>query len=470
MYVATAPAPEPIYHFDQAHIPELLQGLVLFPANAKGTRPDPSTHLWIDLPSELGRDASKHAGIDWKKLAQQSATPAVYVAITPALKAAIDSTSIYETHGDAVYLRCDSGGALSMRYQQIIGGRFLTKPDAQVLRSLVLEVARKMQANPDFTHPVERFRPSVIDGMYGSVVKQGARISALIGQIGVSLPTPAPRLKLVGAGEMVAAKATVAAELRLLTSDPANPQHLQLPEVHLHCYAEVKKMLQKAGGTYNARGFFAFPVGIDPVVVLRSLVAGEVVNEKKDFQFFRTADSDVKDVCDRAGSLVGKRVLEPSAGDGAIAAEARARGAQVVCVENWGVNAAKLRAQGYEVIERDFLELTVADLGHFDAVLANPPWGQGRDIDHIQHMMQFLEEGGVLSAIVSQSWMRGTQKKQRDFSQFLEANGAELKEMPAGAFREAGTMAAGCKIKLIKSCDVNLELAPSVRAKTLRMG
>ena len=49
----------------------------------------------------------------------------------------------------------------------------------------------------------------------------------------------------------------------------------------------------------------------------------------------------------------------------------------------------------------DFLQCSgdVEDLGLFDAVLMNPPFAQGADIEHITHALTMLKPGGRLVAL-----------------------------------------------------------------------
>lgn len=461
----------------------LLENLQVSLRRDETTKLSPSTHLWINFPGEVVDQAIKDAGLDRHVLLQQGSFPTAHVPLTADLKAAIQSVCIYEPHGDKVYLQLESTGSLRMKYQQILGGQKLSEDNPDFLKKMTERLAGILKNGPDFVNPVERFRVSPDTGR-GEIVQNGQRISALLSDIssvldgvGESLKpkatSPVDKAPVIAralsaraavGGRSSNASEAVLADLAKLFVDPANPQHLSLPKDHLQNYAKVKALVTTAGGKYNSKGFFSFPEGIDPAGVQQTLLGGVVVNDKKDFQFFATPRSEALDLCDRAGPLEGKRVLEPSAGDGALADIARDRGADVVVVENWGVNVSKLKSKGYDVIEKDFLQVTPEDIGLFDVILANPPFSKNQDIDHVRHMMNFLKPGGVLSVITSQAWERGSQKKQLAFAEFLKEIGAEIIPVSAGAFKESGTDVPTFKIVIEKPP------APDLEAKSRSIG
>lgn len=97
----------------------------------------------------------------------------------------------------------------------------------------------------------------------------------------------------------------------------------------------------------------------------------------------------------------GRRVLEPSAGDGAIVHACLEAGAEcVIAVELDPAMVAKLRAR-FEgrpvvVIEGDFLALGFdeggpLDLANVDAIAGNPPYDDGVDGDHLARIADMLE-------------------------------------------------------------------------------
>lgn len=110
------------------------------------------------------------------------------------------------------------------------------------------------------------------------------------------------------------------------------------------------------------------------------------------------------------------RVLEPSAGDGALVRASVARfcelscedGIRVVAVEPEPREAAKCRSvdPSVRVLERDFFGVLPEDVGRVDAVIGNPPYiryqrwtGPARDIS----LKRARDQGVVLSARAS-SW------------------------------------------------------------------
>lgn len=79
----------------------------------------------------------------------------------------------------------------------------------------------------------------------------------------------------------------------------------------------------------------------------------------------------------------------------------------------------------------DFLECTPEQFGKFDYVLMNPPFKNGEDIRHIEHARKFLKPGGRLVAICA----NGPRQQER-----LQTIATHWEELPAGTFKEAGTM------------------------------
>lgn len=127
------------------------------------------------------------------------------------------------------------------------------------------------------------------------------------------------------------------------------------------------------------------------------------------------------------------RILEPSAGLGRILdALEPYRPAEVVAVELAAECARALFEQnrpGVTIKQRDFLTLTPADLGTFDAVAMNPPFTMRSDVRHILHALTFLRPGGRLVAIC----LAGYQRRET-FDTF-----GEWIDLDAGTFKEAGT-------------------------------
>jgi len=241
------------------------------------------------------------------------------------------------------------------------------------------------------------------------------------------------------------------AEIGLLT---VQEQRIELPRQHLAHYARIKTMLLAAGGRY-ARNGFSFASGRDAEDSLAQLRAGAKPNPKKDRQAYFTPPPVAVTTVAWAGDLRGKRVLEPSAGDGALADEARAAGAEVVAVENHGPSAQILRDKGYRVIERDFLTLAPDDVGRFDAVIGNPPFSRGQDISHVTHMWRFLHPGGVLVSLMSAGWRSGRSKTQQAFQAFAADIGADIEVLPAGTFKLSGTHVASLRIRMVKPLDAD---------------
>lgn len=138
----------------------------------------------------------------------------------------------------------------------------------------------------------------------------------------------------------------------------------------------------------------------------------------------------------------GDRVLEPSAGTGAILAAMREPvnalqgGVAAVAVELNTSLCDQLRRHfvceapfQVEVVNGDFLQFN-GSLGKFDRVLMNPPFERGADIEHILHARHMLKEGGKVIAICANG------PRQREA---LQPIAEHWEDLPAGTFKDQGT-------------------------------
>lgn len=245
------------------------------------------------------------------------------------------------------------------------------------------------------------------------------------------------------------AESTLVDEMGMLT---VHGRRIELPTRQLAHYPRIKALIQAAGGTYTRNGF-TFGPGCDANALLMQLRAGEQPNPKKDRQAFFTPEPLAFETVALAGDLSGRRVLEPSAGEGALADAARGAGAEVLAIENHALSAQILRDKGHKVIERDFLSVSPSETGLFDAVIANPPFTGNQDIAHVTHMWRFLRPEGVLISLLSPGWRGGRSKAQREFREFAEKVHARVEVLPAGAFKTAGTNATVLRIHMVKPLE-----------------
>ena len=225
-----------------------------------------------------------------------------------------------------------------------------------------------------------------------------------------------------------------------------NGNRLELPkDEQFTNYPAVKKCLLDAGGKYKKCGFEFTESAQD---IKDRLLGGEAINDKKKFQFFATPDALAERLVGLACVTPHCRVLEPSAGQGAIADLMRDVADECVVVELMPQNVIALKRQGYDPYDVDFLTLSDRDIGTFDKIVANPPFTKNQDIDHIRHMHSMLKPGGKLVSVASRSWTFGSQKKQAGFRKWLEDEGAIVTELDSGEFKESGTGVASVIIEV----------------------
>ena len=161
---------------------------------------------------------------------------------------------------------------------------------------------------------------------------------------------------------------------------------LKLPRVQFNkkSYAEAKKWIEEAGGSWQGGKVqgFTFPFNADRVFSI--LHEGKRCNLQQDFQFFATP----AEVADWLVMLAGgvhedEKVLEPSAGTGAIidAIHRSCKDVVVDCFELMPENKEILaKKDNIRILGDDF---TKCDVAQYDKIIANPPFSKNQDIRHV---------------------------------------------------------------------------------------
>lgn len=227
---------------------------------------------------------------------------------------------------------------------------------------------------------------------------------------------------------------------------------VKLPSVQLDrkLYTDVAKSLELIGGKWKGGKVSGFVFNEDPTELLADVSNGEKRNLKKEFQFFPTPDEIADWLVELADLKGSERVLEPSAGQGAIikAINRKHPKMMIECFELMPLNEKFLnKIPTAIVIGNDFLEADEPE--GFDKIIANPPFSKNQDIDHIEKMWSVLRPGGRIVSVASKHWQLSKNKKEKQFREFVEKNG-HVQEIESGAFKDSGTMVASCVIVLDK--------------------
>jgi hypothetical protein len=208
-------------------------------------------------------------------------------------------------------------------------------------------------------------------------------------------------------------------------------------------YMEVKSALELIGGKWVGGKTMGFVFNEDPTELLAQISGGEKRNLKKEFQFFATPDSLSDEVVQLANISKNDKVLEPSAGQGAIVKAVHRKNPNIVVdyCEFMPTNQIFMKKlPNVNMVGDDFLALPLSL--KYDKIVANPPFAKNQDVVHVQKMYDHLKPGGRLVSITSPHWLHSSNKKETEFRNWLTEVGATIKEIPAGTFKESGTTVA----------------------------
>jgi Methyltransferase small domain len=158
------------------------------------------------------------------------------------------------------------------------------------------------------------------------------------------------------------------------------------------------------------------------------------------------------------------RILEPSAGQGAIVDGIKAAMQELSRCDDEAIDYTLdlveidplqcriLNYKGYEVQETDFL--TYQPRKSYDLIIMNPPFAVTGDkqayMTHIYHAWEMLKPQGQLIAITPTGFLYSTDKRSTEFLKFVAVNGTHGKN-GKGRFKASGTGIDSCTIVLTKS-------------------
>ena len=217
---------------------------------------------------------------------------------------------------------------------------------------------------------------------------------------------------------------------------------LKLPQVQFNkkSYAEAKKWIEEAGGSWQGGKVQGFTFSFNAERVFSILKDGKRCNLQQEYQFFETPDGVADWLVMLAGGIhEDDTVLEPSAGRGALikAIHRACPSVMVECYEMMPENRELLHSLGNVILlGEDFAKDSV---GSYSKIIANPPFANNQDIDHVRLMYERLVEGGTLAAITSPHWKFASEKKCAAFRQWIDEVHGQVFEISAGEFKESGT-------------------------------
>jgi len=162
--------------------------------------------------------------------------------------------------------------------------------------------------------------------------------------------------------------------------------------------------------------------------------------------FYPTPPTLARAMAEAVGVRAGERVLEPSAGMGALVEELVSRGAAVDAAEFNEARRAYLRAafagRANILDAEDFLVMPPTP--YYDAVVMNPPFAvegmRQADAVHVEHALRFLRPGGRVVALMSPGSVdASTGRRRAALHAALQGFGVQWVPVEAGRFRISGT-------------------------------
>ena len=140
-----------------------------------------------------------------------------------------------------------------------------------------------------------------------------------------------------------------------------------------------------------------------------------------DNQFYPTPDEVINtmmlDEC-----VVGKRILEPSAGSGNIVRWLKRNGAAEVVAFELDNNLRRIVAQDCRVIGADFLQSTKEDAAGIDYIVMNPPFRNAHE--HINHAFEIAPDGCTIVAICNKNTTRDTRGDRKKLHEYIARYGS----------------------------------------------
>lgn len=210
------------------------------------------------------------------------------------------------------------------------------------------------------------------------------------------------------------------------------------PALDRALYVKVDKVLRDLGGRWDRRaGGHVFASQAEASNTLRAAAAGTYASKRAN-SYFPSPPAVVSEVIGYAEVAPGHLVLEPSAGDGAIAVEAaRWTGDPLLVhvVEIMPELRDKLSGEGlYLLPEPDFLKIEPEP--RYDRVVMNPPFDRGADTAHVLHAYRFLRPGGRLVSVTTPGWTFRAYRRDVELAALVAERGHSI-PLPEGSFLPA---------------------------------
>jgi Large polyvalent protein associated domain 23/ADP-Ribosyltransferase in polyvalent proteins len=353
----------------------------------------PQYSAWRSNIASLGRELSETEGT--KKLGQQI------------MKVADDMSDAYlkfaKDNLDKVSTFSTKGGATA--------ATFASKPAAEAAisrsgfkgQAIVLPVKRS--DNRIILSPSEAIKRGIWEG--------DDKLITLSADLGNEL------VEKIGKAARRGAKVSVPYQF-----ETAYNRRKRLANMGIETAAELRVALREFIGLQEA------PKEADKIKEMERAMIGRA-NDGLDF--FPTPAAIADEMVEAADIKEGMSVLEPSAGMGHIAERIRDSGVEPDVIEMSNARKELLEAKGFNVVGRDFMD---ADQ-HYDRIIMNPPFGDRRDVAHVQHAYDLLNPGGRLVAIMGEGVFFGSSKKDQAFRDWLEQVGGTEEKLPEGSFKDA---------------------------------
>lgn len=205
-------------------------------------------------------------------------------------------------------------------------------------------------------------------------------------------------------------------------------------------YTKVNKVIEAAGGKWNrsAKAHLFDRPASDRVEEI--ILTGEVEVPKDEFNYFPSPPDVVARLMELADVREGMRVLEPSAGRGAIAYACADAGAKVDCYELMEANFVALAGDVRLGSVRHMDFIAQSPEASYDRVVMNPPFAKQQDIKHVMHALKLLMPGGLLVSVMASSVTFRDNKLTQEFRDLIRERGGEIEALPEAAFKASGTM------------------------------